>query len=88
MEVNGVRVELVKACGRCIMTTQDGLTGSREGASPMKSMGRVRMSADGRVPGPLFGWNVTPRGEGQIAVGDTATIIESRNEGWAIKKRG
>lgn len=88
LDINGIRFDLVKPCARCIMTTQDQLTGSREGASPMKAMGRLRMSADRRVPGPLFGWNVTPRGEGQIAVGDTAIIIESRNDGWAIKKRG
>ena len=86
--INGIRFDLVKPCARCIMTTQDQKTGSREGPSPMKAMGRLRMSADRRVPGPLFGWNVTPRGQGSIAVGDIATIVEERPEGWAFKRRG
>ena len=85
--INGIRFDLVKPCARCIMTTQDQQTGSREGPSPMKAMGRLRMSADRRVPGPLFGWNVTPRGEGAIAVGDVARVVEERPEGWAFKRR-
>ncbi len=85
--INGIRFDLVKPCARCIITTQDQQTGSREGPSPMKAMGRLRMSADRRVPGVLFGWNVTPRGEGSIAVGDVATVVEERVEGWAFKRR-
>lgn len=88
IEMNGIRFDLVKPCTRCIMTTQDQQTGSRDGASPMKAMGRLRMSADRRVPGVLFGWNLTPRGEGKIAVGDAVTVVEQRAEGWPIKKRG
>lgn len=56
-------------------------------ALPMKAMGRIRMSGDRRVPGPLFGWNVTPRGEGRLSVGDVARVVEERPEGWAIKRR-
>ncbi|MES5097603.1 MOSC domain-containing protein [Agrobacterium sp. BA1120] len=88
LEINGIRFDLVKPCARCIMTTQDQTTGSRDVPSPMKAMGRLRMSADCRVPGPLFGWNVTPRGEGAIAVGDVARVVEERVEGWAFKRRG
>ncbi|KAA3514660.1 MOSC domain-containing protein [Agrobacterium rosae] len=87
LEINGIRFDLVKPCARCIMTTQDQTTGSRDVPSPMKAMGRLRMSADRRVPGPLFGWNVTPRGEGSIAVGDMARVVEERVEGWAFKRR-
>ncbi|PZU77470.1 MAG: MOSC domain-containing protein [Rhizobium sp.] len=82
IEIGGIRFDLVKPCARCIMTTQDQTTGSRDVPSPMKAMGRIRMSADRRVPGPLFGWNVTPRGEGRLSVGDVA-----KPEGWAIKRR-
>lgn len=53
----------------------------------MKAMGRIRMSGDRRVPGPLFGWNVTPRGEGRLSVGDVARVVEERPDGWAIKRR-
>ncbi|PDS80012.1 MOSC domain-containing protein [Rhizobium sp. L43] len=87
IEIAGIRFDLVKPCSRCIMTTQDQLTGSREGPNPMPAMGRIRMSADRRVPGPLFGWNVTPRGSGRITTGDTVRIVEERPEGWALKVR-
>ncbi|MBP2446641.1 MOSC domain-containing protein [Rhizobium leguminosarum] len=87
IEIAGIRFDLVKPCSRCIMTTQDQLTGSREGPNPMPAMGRIRMSADRRVPGPLFGWNVTPRGNGRITIGDAVSIIEERPEGWALKRR-
>ncbi|RFB96183.1 MOSC domain-containing protein [Rhizobium leguminosarum bv. trifolii] len=87
LEIAGIRFDLVKPCSRCIMTTQDQLTGSREGPNPMPSMGRIRMSADRRVPGPLFGWNVTPRGNGRITIGDEVKIVEERPEGWALKVR-
>lgn len=78
---------LVKPCERCIMTTQDQQTGSREMGSPMPAMGRIRMSADRRVPGLLFGWNAVPVGEGSIAVGDPFEIVAER-EPWAFKRRG
>ncbi|PDT11508.1 MOSC domain-containing protein [Rhizobium sp. M1] len=87
IEIAGIRFDLVKPCSRCIMTTQDQLTGSREVANPMPAMGRIRMSADRRVPGPLFGWNVTPRGSGRITIGDAVKIIAERPEGLALKVR-
>ncbi|MCY1664092.1 MOSC domain-containing protein [Rhizobium sp. SL86] len=84
--IGDVVLDLVKPCARCIMTTQDQETGSREGANPMPAMGRIRMSADRRVPGPLFGWNAVPRGAGLLRVGDAAQVIGER-EPWAIKRR-
>ena len=87
IEIAGIRYDFVKPCARCIMTSQDQTTGSREGATPIPAMGRIRMSADRRVPGPLFGWNAVPRSEGAIALGDQVTIIEERSESWAIKRR-
>jgi uncharacterized protein YcbX len=86
LEISGIRFDFVKPCPRCIMTTQDQQTGSREGASPMPAMGRIRMSADRRVPGVLFGWNAVPRGEGLVRVGDAVTVLGTR-EAWAIKQR-
>lgn len=86
LEIGGIRFDFVKPCPRCIMTTQDQQSGSREGANPMPAMGRLRMSADRRVPGPLFGWNAVPRGEGLVQVGDAVTVLGSR-EAWAFKQR-
>jgi uncharacterized protein len=86
VEIAGIRFDFVKPCARCIMTTQDQRTGSRDVASPMQAMGRLRMSADRRVPGPLFGWNAVPRGTGTITLGDEATVTAGR-DAWAIKRR-
>ncbi len=87
IEIGGIRLDLVKPCSRCIMTTQDQQTGSRDVPNPMPAMGRIRMSADRRVPGPLFGWNAVPRGGGAVKIGDTVTVLEERPEGWALKRR-
>nr|WP_272210843.1 MOSC domain-containing protein [Marinicella sp. W31]MDC2876760.1 MOSC domain-containing protein [Marinicella sp. W31] len=87
IEIVGIRLDFVKPCARCIMTTQDQTTGSRDGANPIPAMGRLRMSADRRVPGPLFGWNAVPRGEGLLSVGDTVEITGMRDENWPLKKR-
>jgi uncharacterized protein YcbX len=86
VEISGIRFDFVKPCARCIMTTQDQKTGSREAPSPMAAMGRIRMSADRRVPGPLFGWNAVPRSTGRIKLGDAATVTAER-DAWAIKRR-
>ncbi|WP_180897283.1 MOSC domain-containing protein [Martelella soudanensis] len=87
IEIGGIAFDFVKPCTRCIMTTQDQTTGSREGANPLPALGRLRMSADRRVPGPLFGWNAVPRGEGLLRVGDPVTITRSATERWPLKKR-
>lgn len=87
VEIAGIRFDLVKPCARCIMTTQDQLTGERGGADPMPAMRKLRMSTDRRVPGVLFGWNAVPRGTGSVRIGDTASVIERRPEGWPIRQR-
>jgi len=87
IEIGGIRLDLVKPCVRCIMTTQDQQTGSREGPNPIPAMGRIRMSIDRRAPGPLFGWNAVPQGGGTIGIGVEVSLIEERSEGWPIKVR-
>lgn len=75
LEIAGIRFDLVKPCARCIMTTQDQLTGERGGADPMPAMRKLRMSMDRRVPGVLFGWNAVPRGAGPLKIGDPVSVI-------------
>lgn len=87
IEINGLRLDLVKPCARCIMTTQDQITGSRDVANPLPSLGRLRMSADRRVPGLLFGWNAVSRGNGSITIGHEVTVTGDRPNGWALKQR-
>jgi uncharacterized protein YcbX len=87
VEIAGIRFDLVKPCARCIMTTQDQLTGDRGGPDPMPAMRKIRISADRRVPGVLFGWNAVARSTGRVSVGDIATIVAGRPEGWPLKQR-
>lgn len=87
VEIAGIRFDLVKPCSRCIMTTQDQQTGERGGPDPMPAMRRLRMSGDRRVTGVLFGWNVVARNTGLLTVGDAATILGERAQGWPILER-
>ncbi|MGV3551441.1 MOSC domain-containing protein [Rhizobium sp.] len=87
VEISGIRFDLVKPCARCIMTTQDQLTGERGGPDPMPAMRKLRMSSDRRVPGVLFGWNAVPRSAGPVRIGDAVTVVADRPEGWPIRVR-
>ncbi|OOG66843.1 MOSC domain-containing protein [Sinorhizobium sp. A49] len=87
LEIGGIRFDFVKPCARCIMTTQDQITGERIGGNPIQGLAEKRMSADRRVAGVLFGWNVVPRGEGVLKLGDEARIVGRRQERWPMKVR-
>ena len=88
IEVGGIVFDFVKPCARCIMTTQDQMTGERIGGNPIQGLAEKRMSADRRVPGVLFGWNAVPRGEGEIRLGDAVRVVKTRTERWPLKVRG
>lgn len=71
--MDDVALDLVKACSRCIVITQDHRTGEQtDGNAPLKALRRL-----GRVgkDGVLFGMNAVPREAGRIAVGDGVTIV-------------
>ncbi len=87
VEIGGVVFDLVKPCARCIMTTQDQITGERIGGNPIQGLAEKRMSADRRVPGVLFGWNAVPRSEGTISLGDGMRVVSAREERWPMKIR-
>ncbi|OBZ96100.1 sulfurase [Pararhizobium polonicum] len=87
VEIGGIVFDLVKPCARCIMTTQDQVTGERIGGNPIQGLAEKRMSADRRVPGVLFGWNAVPRGEGTIGLGDELRVVKAREERWPMKIR-
>ncbi|MGF6253186.1 MOSC domain-containing protein [Ensifer sp. LBL] len=87
VEIGGIRFDLVKPCARCIMTTQDQITGERIGGNPIQGLAEKRMSSDRRVPGVLFGWNAVPRSEGTVTLGDAVKIIGRRGERWPMKVR-
>lgn len=86
IEIDGLCFDLVKPCARCIMTTQDQMTGSRDGPSPMPAMQQARLSLDRRVTGLLFGWNAIARGQGIIHSGAPVTVLSRRHEAWPVRR--
>ncbi len=88
IEAGGIVFDLVKPCARCIMTTQDQMTGERIGGNPIQALAVKRMSADRRAAGVLFGWNAVPRASGRLVLGDAVRVLKRRPEGWPMKARG
>lgn len=84
LRVGNVELYLPKPCPRCTITTIDQARGVLDGEEPLATLRRVRMSADRRVPGVLFGWNAVPRSLGEIRVGDTVEVLATRPR-WAFR---
>jgi hypothetical protein len=87
LKIGNAEFELVKPCDRCVVTTKDQLTGATTGDEPLGALRTLRMSADPRVKGVLFGWNAAPRALAEIGVGDSVEILEKRPEGFPIHPR-
>ncbi|MBB3952332.1 MOSC domain-containing protein [Aureimonas jatrophae] len=85
IRVGDVLFDLVKPCARCVVTTTDQDTGTREGPEPLATLARLRRSADPRAPGALFGWNAVPRSGGRLTVGDAVEIVAARPGGWPLR---
>lgn len=88
LRVGETELELVKPCERCVITTTDQATGVRESREPLRTLQRVRRSADPRVTGALFGWNAVPRAPGLIRAGDPVEVIARRETPWPIRRAG
>lgn len=86
LRIGGIEVDLVKPCDRCVVTTKDQTTGETMGKEPLASLTRLRMSADPRVKGVLFGWNSVPRGIGRVAIGDPVEVLAARPEGFPLAR--
>jgi len=84
VKIGDVAFDLIKPCGRCVVTTTDQQTGEQTGKEPLRSLAKIRKSADPRVRGVLFGWNAVARGVGEIAAGDGVTIVGARAGGWPL----
>lgn len=87
LEIAGMRLDLVKPCVRCIITTQDQKTGEQGKGDPLPALRHMRFSVDKREPGPIFGWNAVPRGQVELSVGDQVDVAVARPEGWPLKVR-
>lgn len=86
LRIGGIEVDLIKPCDRCIVTTKDQMTGESMGKEPLASLVRLRMSADPRVKGVLFGWNSVPRAIGRVEIGDPVEVLAERPEGFPIAR--
>jgi uncharacterized protein len=86
LRIGGIEVDLVKPCDRCIVTTKDQTTGESMGKEPLASLTRLRMSADPRVKGVLFGWNSVPRAIGRVEIGDRVEVLAARPEGFPLAR--
>ena len=87
LDIGGVRLDLVKPCVRCVITTQDQATGEQGKGDPLPGLRHMRFSIDKREPGPIFGWNAVPRGQVELRCGDAVSVVEARPEGWPLKVR-
>ncbi|HWU63118.1 MAG TPA: MOSC domain-containing protein [Ensifer sp.] len=87
IEIGGARLDLVKPCERCVITTQDQMTGEQGRGDPLPAVRHLHFSTDRRAPGPTFGWNAVPRGQVELRVGDPVTVVENRREIWPFKAR-
>lgn len=73
----GVRLELVKRCDRCVVTTVDPATGRKTGKEPLATLARLRRNP--ATGGAWFGQNAVPRLESgsrpRLAVGAGCAIV-------------
>lgn len=74
LRIGDVVLRLAKPCSRCVITTQDALTGQRDqGDEPLatlRAMGRMRPG------GIMFGDNVIPETTGIVRAGDPVEILD------------
>lgn len=70
VQVGGVRFELVKPCGRCVIINTDQATGARS-TEPLRTLATFR-SKGNKV---LFGMNAVCADAGTVRVGDLVTVL-------------
>jgi uncharacterized protein YcbX len=74
IRVGEVMLRIAKPCSRCIITTQNPLTGDRQhGNDPLTTLRAIGRAAKGGI---MFGQNAIPDGPGTIRVGDTVEVLE------------
>lgn len=87
LAVGAERLDLVKPCDRCLVTTIDQVSGRRTGKEPLATLARLRRSADARVQGVLFGENAVARTTGLLRLGDSVEVLEHR-PAWPVAADG
>jgi len=74
LEINGLRLKLVKPCARCVVTTTDQTTAQRN-KEPLRTLGGYR-KVWGKV---MFGQNAVHEAAGRLRVGDGVLASGTRN---------
>ena len=69
IEIGGVRLQVMKPCERCLVTTTDQATGER-GKEPLRTLATYRKVGND----VLFGQNVVHENTGRLRVCDPVTI--------------
>lgn len=77
VRIGGIEFEAAKPCTRCVFTTLDPATMTRDAAGePLRTLTTYRRAPkDARVQGVTFGMNLIPRGVGRITRGDAVTVL-------------
>jgi uncharacterized protein len=73
IEIGGIRLQVVKPCARCIVTTTDQTTTER-GKEPLRTLATYR-KVNGKV---MFGQNAVHSGTGKLRVGDPVRVMSRR----------
>ncbi len=79
IRIGGVEIDIVKPCVRCIVTTTDQESGTRDGAEPIATLKTFRLSKQPGIAGVLFAQNAIPRSFGGIRVGDKVEVLQTQN---------
>ena len=69
IEIGGVRLQIVKPCERCLVTTTDQATGER-GKEPLRTLATYRKVGNDL----MFGQNVVHENTGRLRVGDEVIL--------------
>jgi uncharacterized protein YcbX len=69
IEIGGLPMQVVKPCGRCVVTTTDQATGER-GKEPLRTLATYR-NRGGEV---MFGQNVLHERQGHLRLGDPVVV--------------
>ncbi|SDA15191.1 MOSC domain-containing protein [Sphingomonas sp. NFR15] len=74
IRIGGVTFRTPKLCSRCVIITQQPLTGARlEGNEPLATLRKLGRMAKGGV---MFGQNAIPENDGVISPGDRVEVLE------------
>ena len=78
VRIGAVEFEAVKPCTRCVFTTVDPATLTRDAdGEPLRTLATYRRAPpEARVQGVTFGMNLIPRGTGTIRVGDNVETLD------------